>query len=100
MNTIDAPKYPLYFSFRSGEIYEAREEYEDVLDIAQIPLTHYPNDSCKTCKGRLYTGYNNTLRKYELCSKCVEECVDKDKQHKRVERIKNERVILNEKAES
>ena len=66
----------LYFSLLSGEIYEIEEDEVKNLDKYQIPLLSRPRHSCRKCYGRLYTGYNATLKVFQICQPCVDRHVD------------------------
>jgi hypothetical protein len=65
-----------FFSLLSGEIYQVEEDEIENLDQYQIPLLKSPPSNCKKCYGRMHIGYNQKLKIYEMCRKCVNKCVD------------------------
>ena len=69
-------KLLLVFSLVTGDIYTIESDEFKNLDRYQIPLHSRPSASCKRCYGRMYTGFNTTLKVYDLCSKCVSKHVD------------------------
>lgn len=66
----------LMFSLLTGDIYTIESDELKVADRYQIPLVKRPHPSCKKCYGRMYSSFNETLKIYTLCSKCVSKCVD------------------------
>ena len=66
----------LMFSLITGDIYTIESDELKNMDKYQIPLKQRPSESCNKCFGRLYTGYNTTIKIYTLCPKCTTKCVD------------------------
>lgn len=73
------PTYPrrqLMFSLITGDIYEIEFDEIKNMDRYQIPLIKHPKQSCTACYGRMYSGYNDDLKIYVLCNKCMNNCID------------------------
>lgn len=66
----------LFFSVLSGVIYELPEDMKKSLDQYQIPLTKKPPSNCNKCYGRLYTGYNLSLKVFNVCPRCGNRFID------------------------
>lgn len=78
MHTIENLPTPnlLMFSLITGDIYTIESDELKNMDKYQIPLKKRPPSSCKQCYGRMYTGYNSTLKVYQFCHKCANTCID------------------------
>jgi len=77
----------LYFSATSGVIYELPKDMNKALDQYQVPLLNQPKSNCTKCFGRLYTGYNLSLKAFNICPKCGHRIIDyvQIKEHMNVE---------------
>jgi len=69
-------KKQLMFSLITGDIYEIESDELKNMDKYQIPLCKRPSSSCKSCYGRLHEGYNQTIKVYMPCHKCMKKCAD------------------------
>ena len=68
----------IYLSLLSGDLYTVDSDETDNLDDFQVPLSEYPDKSCKKCYGRGYIGYNREQRVYQLC-KCAAKRIDRSR---------------------
>lgn len=75
-NDVKQDNKQLYFSLLSGEMYYVEKDEIKNLDKYQIPLKKKPKSSCNKCYGRMYIGFNLTLKIYEICRKCAHSCID------------------------
>lgn len=76
MKTPDLSNKQAMFSLVTGDIYFIEPDEYKNMDKYQIPLKKLPSSSCKQCYGRMYIGFNTTLKIYQLCHKCANTCVD------------------------
>lgn len=70
----ESNKIPVYSVF-SGTVYEIPEKDLKILDVGQIPLLKRPNQNCKKCYGRGYTGRDAQHFAYFACT-CIRKIVD------------------------
>ena len=75
-NLANTPNRQLMYSLITGEIYTIEPDELKNMDQYQIPLIKRPHHSCKVCYGRLHKGYNEVLKVYMPCHKCMHKCVD------------------------
>ncbi len=66
----------LIFSLITGDIYQIESDEYKNMDKYQIPLLKKPSDKCNKCFGRMHTGFNETLKIYQICPRCVNKCVN------------------------
>ena len=62
------------FNIFSGCYYEIPEKDLGIIDETQIPLLKKPNQNCKSCYGRGYSGKTSYFY-YNVC-KCVKKVID------------------------
>ena len=70
------PTKQLLFSLITGDMYTIDADEFKNMDKYQIPLLKKPSEGCPRCFGRMHDGYNETIKAYVLCKKCVNKCVD------------------------